>query len=161
MLVPLVFAARYASKTQEPFPSPPGLQQEYQTAPPKRRTLYRLSERINSHLSLLATRLRILNLFAGSGNPSARRWDARYDIPAASRGNWGKVLGLLAYLAAKTKGDQACQVKAMHVQRCRQGKRQPRSLKSKAGLPELESGLGECAHPSERTLETMSRLSWH
>jgi len=38
------------------------------------------------------------------------RREARYDIPAASRGNWGKVLGLLAYLAAKTKGDQACQV---------------------------------------------------
>ncbi len=45
----------------------------------------------------------------GETRPLRVRREARYDIPAASRGNWGKVLGLLAYLAAKAKGDQACQ----------------------------------------------------
>ena len=33
------------------------------------------------------------------------RREARCDIPAASRGNWGKVSGLLAYLKGKPRGD--------------------------------------------------------
>jgi hypothetical protein len=37
------------------------------------------------------------------------RHEARYGIPAASRGNWGDVSGLLVYLTGKPRGDQAYQ----------------------------------------------------
>src|SRR5258708_579008 len=57
----------------------------------------------------------------------------------------------------KPKGTKHAR-QAMHVpKRCRTGQASDPLPKSKAGLPELESGLGECAHPSEERLKPMSR----